>query len=1204
MSKFMPKSVPGNFDPTGCVGNTHLFNSAFSLTRVGENISQLDPNLLSSYTAINESTAYLKFLTKQINSINVANFTINPNSSNHEYIIRYLMVTTFILISGFTNEIDCTVSYLRIGNDEHSPFRNTNTYKGEPFFNEILNSWAEYLDPDLIAFDSNVITPIRMLQVVKINGTPVAYYTSKMGRISFYPFNTIISNIGTVNGLTGVSVNQETNEWEFDYKVFKGGVLNKLTPNQKNILAATFQKYADIPNDGNGFKLLLRELDLRVPVGITPLDGATAIGSLLPLNINKYSDSSVNMVMQDFPHRDKFNDLLKVPYENVDAHGITDRIFYALGHTLPRCRVFTRNGTTWLMVAQVSENIKFIHEVNGNRTVINPDGIQWNMPLNSPVNLDIEYVDVFGNCIPLGKYTMMDSGNGQTDRLFTWDEANQQLICACIPPQTINPFLEKFWDSVPEVIPVTRECIDLLEANNCHIDGYTRTGDEVLFRIVHNDTDATIEIVKRRYSPDEYVPREIIDGLNTIYTIMPRLSVFPYCAFTYDGESVWNKYYFTAIGEEEESYLYFKRIKLQYKLPGNAEYIDMVFDKKSLLDENKNTFVAYRAYMKSIPNRIFLKDENNDELGVINVTLPKTIALDRNRRAIMGVDMGSRNSIVAYYRENSGEQPMYIYNRNNLVHNICNSYAPMSDDVWTELLNLHGLSAGKVENSFTSAVLDYMDEDAPFRTDPMVHGRIIADLSESSFKKIIKLAEQVETPTDSNNKLEEIGYHSNFKRLLWDSSDVEGIGAHVALFVKNICYRLLLNALLQRCGRIELRYTAPNDQVGGILRQHWIDALSLAKEEFEIPDTFFTNIAISNFRLESVALYHHVQNNPENLPYRYSIIIDGGDSTFDVSMIVKDSNDTPHLCQNFSIKYAGYNLLIKSIIDVAVSKNYSLADFVAMWVPRSGIRNTEEDNKKINDLMASIVKDGVINWDSSKSVEDVVYKLIEKTPHGLCKNSDKAKDVISLIKLKYLLLLNAIIETCVDSIPDDNSNQPVSVFLYGGANNMAKLLYDDKATIEKELGALMTTWLKRYENNSKTPSIDLRYKVNPNKTELVSGLVQTSTNTNKIEKGAIDSKPQKYTQDTYDKIINSVFTKAKDPEFWDGNNFILNIPDITRRAELIGSDPEEVMTQCKTMISGSFREKIDVPNRAVYPLATMLYAVRKFQSTIKPSEDN
>lgn len=1202
----MPRSVPGNFDPTGTIGNTHLFNSSFSLTQVGNNVGQLDPNLLSSYTAINESTAYFKFLTKQINSINVSTFTINPNSPNHEYIIKYLMVTTFILISGLTDEINCDVSYLRIDNDEHSPFRPTKTYKGEPFFNEILNSWAEYLDPELIAFDSNTITPTRMIRVVKINGIPVAYYTSKTGRIAFYPFNTIISDTGAVAGLPGISVNPDTDEWEFDYNKFKGEVLATLTANQKNILAATFQKYADIPNDGNGFKLLLRELNLKVPVGVTPLDGTTAIGVLLPLRVNKYSDPSINMVKQDFPHEDKLNDLLRVPYEKNHAHGMSDHIFYALGYTLPRCKVFTRNGTTWLMVAQVAESIKFIHHVGGNRIVIEPEGIQWNLPLTDPVNLDIEYVDSLGNIIPLGTYTMMESGDGPTDKLFTWDEANLQLICACIPPKTINPFLDKYWASVSEVIPVTRECIDLLEANNCHIAEYTPTANKVSFKIVHNVTDSTVEVVSRNYSSDELVADEITDGMDTIYTDMPRLSVFPYCAFTYNGESVWNKYYFTAIGENAESYLYFKRIKLQYKMPGQVGYTDMVFEKKSLLDENKNTFIAYRAFMELIPNKIFLKDENGRELGVIKVSLPKSIALNPIKKAIMGVDMGSRNSIVAYYEENSGNNPMYIYNYKNLVYDICNSYSPMSEDEWAELLNLHGLSGGLVEKSFTSAVLDYMDEDAPLRKDPMIHGRIIADLSESSFKKIIKLAEQFETPTDNNNnnKLEEIGYHSNFKRLLWDSDDVAGVGAHVALFVKNLCYRLLLNALMQRAGKIELRYTAPNDQVGKILKQHWTDALELAKEEFGIPDTFFTNIVVSNFKLESVALYHHVQNNPANLPYRYSIIIDGGDSTFDVSMIVKDSAGMPHLCQNFSIKYAGYNLLVKSIIDVAMKKNYSLADFVAMWVPKSGIRNRDEDNKKINDLMAPVLKGGVINWDSSKSVEDVVYKLIEKTPHGLCKNSDKAKDVVSLIKLKYLLLLNAIIETCVDSIPDDNSDQPVSVFLYGGANNMAKLLYDDETTIEYELGALMSEWLKRYENTSKTPSIDLRYKVNPDKTELVSGLVQTNTITSKRDAAAVDSKPGKYTQDTYDGIINGMFTKEKDPEFWDGSKCILDIPDITRRAELIGSTPEDVMTQCKGMISGSFREKINVPNRAVYPLATMLYAVREFESTIKPFEDN
>lgn len=1203
MSKFMPKSVPGDFNPSDTTGYTHLFNSASSLTQISKKVGELDPNMLSSYTAINETTAYLKFMTKLINELNPSTFIVNPNSPQHEYIIKYLMISTFILISGMTEGISCEVSYLRVDEDEYSPFRNLGKYKGEPFFKEILSSWAEYLDPTLISFDSNAITPTRMLCVVKINSVPVAYYTSHQNRIAFYPFNTIVSSPNAASSLVGVSVNSETNEWEFNYNEFKGNILTKLSQNQRTILAAVFQNYANIPKDGNGFRLLMKELELKVPVGIDPLNGDDSLGVLLPLRISSYTKPKVNMFLQDFPHEDKLTDLLKTPRERKGDSGISDSIFYALGYTLPRCRVFSRNATTWLMVAQVADNINFVYCNGDNKTLVGPEGIRWEQAPNLPVILDIEYTDANGKIIPLGSYTMItETGDRRNDKLFTWDEANLQLICACIPPKTINPFLNKYWN-IPEVMPITRECIELLEENHCHIADYTATQERVSFKIV-DDNNVTLERVARNYAEQDLIPSELKDDMNTIYTIMPRLSIFPYCQFTYNGSSVWNKYYFTAIAEDADSYLFFKTIKLQYKSSDDGNYKDMAFIKKSLLDSDKNTFIAYRCSMKFIPRQIFIIDENAQELGVISIGLPRSIALDPNKKAIMGVDMGSRNSIVAYYQDNSRNEPLYIYNYADLIYDVCSSYAPMAAEEWDELLNLHGLSGGLVQNTFTSAVLDYMDEDAPSRTDPMIHGRIIADLSESSFKKIIKRAEQITTPIDDNNKLGEIGYHSNFKRTLWDSNDIVGVAPHVALFVKNLCYRLLLNAFKQCCGKVELRFTAPNDQVGSILRQHWTDALDLAKDEFGIPDTLFTNLSVANYKLESVALYHHVKNNPRSLPYRYSVIIDGGDSTFDVSMIVKDPTGIPHLCQKFSIKYAGYNLLVRSIIDVAMKKRYTVSDFQSMWIPRSGIRNRNEEAAAIKDLMDPILTNGEINWDSTKSVEDVVYKLIEKTPLGLCTTSDKAKEVVAIIKLKYLLLLNAIIQTCIDSIPDDNSDQPVSVFLYGGANNIAKMLYGSPADVERELGRQMTGWLKRFENNSNTPSIDLNYKVNPDKTELVKGLVQSDYIANNDEVAAKDASPTAFTQEIYDGIISGVFGEKPSSEFMNGDKCILDIPGITRRAELIGSSPEVIITQCRAMISGAFEEQVDIPNRAVYPLATMLYAIWKFESTIHPDEDN
>ncbi|MDE6784880.1 MAG: hypothetical protein K2J26_05865, partial [Ruminococcus sp.] len=931
-----------------------------------------------------------------------------------------------------------------------------------------------------------------------------------------------------------------------------------------------------------------------------------AIGILLPLKINKFSNPYNNMVKQDFPCKDKFNDLLKVPHKKMATNSSSDSIFHALGYTLPKCQVITRDGNTHLRISQVAETIKFFHTDNGNRTDIGPDGIAWSPNENGPINLDIEYVDQNGNIISLGTYAITEVEGGASVKLFTWDKTNLQLICTSIPPKTIKPFLDKYWDKVPEVIPVTREFIDLLEANNCHIADYIPTPEEVSFKIV-DDNDTTIEFVSRSYSENERIAYAIEDGQDTIYTDMPQLSVFPNYTFTYSKNQVWNKYYFTAIGEGEDAYSYFKKIKLQYKRQGVEDYSNMEFVKKPLLNEDDKTFIAYRSFMTFIPDKIFLLDENGKQFGVILLPKPKKKTLDTDRTAIVGVDMGSRNSIVAYYRKGNDTRINFTYNRNDLIGNVCNDSRPQDQNEREQLLNLHGLSGEPVEKSFTSAVLDYMDCDAIDRTDPMVHGRVVADLSEGSFKKIMGLAKDVTEEPDDGDKLSLIGYHSNFKRNLWTPENEKIRKPCVKLFVRNICYRLLLNAFLNDCGKIELRFTAPNGTVGDRLKGYWIEALGLAKTEFGLPDNISNNISVDDYKLESVALYHHIQNDPDDLPYPYSIIIDGGDSTFDVSMIYKGPDDTTRLCQNFSIKYAGYDLLVKSITKVALKKNYNLDDFISMWVSDDADKK-EELKEEIRKLAEVGVGNNNVDWENSKTVEDIVYKLVESSNYGLHKNSTAAKDAVSLVRLKYLLLLNAIIQTCIDSIPigeisDETTTKNVSVFLYGGANNIAKLLYGDRKSIEKKLGSIMTNWLDRYENPAKVKRIELRYNVNPDKTELVSGLVQTTIDPDDENIKTNPFVPKKYTQATYDDIIKGIFSSEKDSGYWNDDDFILDFPDIVEtKPELQGANEEEVMKSCKGAVLKKLGDE-DIPNRAVYPLATMFYAVYKFESTFKPEKN-
>ena len=1225
MSKFMPKSVSGHYSSAASSEKTQLYTQ---MEQLEEYIGSLDVHNHPSYTSINEATAYLQYMNETITALNVADFCVDYKKEYYSDIVRYVVISGLIMMSGIRKNIECKVSYLRLSNDEYSPYKIKNDgFPGETAFSAILNEWAEFIDEKLESQDSTDASKIRMLAVVSLNNTPVAYYSSDSTSIMIYPFKTIVSSQKATNNLPGVFVDEITGEWKCKLEHFISSVKadDYLTANQKNVIASYVNKLATKASGNKGFQALLSALDFACAPGVVPNY------SSVPVKFSIYKKSTEPpqhraVAYEELPninidnHAD-LNKFLRVPIESDTAErigyvcgSVSMDYYYAIGYPLPRCTIFADAGIQWLMVSAVSNTLIFKYAgepvgEQGTRIVAAGDG---------HISLDVEYITA-GNKLVLGNINFPCT---VLNKKIAFDAPNQKLSYFVNESAgMIEPFVKKYWKDVKEIVPLTSECINLLLLCNYEMKSPTFTtnsdGSVTVSIVVVDNNGTAIEKLEHTYLKDNIMDMncEMSDGVNNnIHPIMPQLSVYPYQNFvlTTDGSQVWNKYFYVALCDVKELYTYFKQLKFVYYVAGTEYELDFQHDKpKTLLNNDGNGFYGYRSTAELIPKHIFVIDKYlGIELGAIGTGTPPVIQVNPANKAVVGMDMGSRNSIVAM-NIGGGAKVDYHYARKTLKNTelnyaFCDSFTPMKKGGgWEEIRNLFGVQSNDSEYSFISSVLDYTDEPNPdLRRNPYEHGRIVADLKTEAYQKVLEKAKLVDGTV---SPMDDIGLHSDFKRKLWDLTDAHAtVCPEVELFVKNACYQMVLNALQQQCGDITIRFTAPNDTCGNTLQTLWISVIKATRNDLGIPTS--VHITPDNYMTEAVALFHNIsQVTGIEAAHNYTIVIDGGDSTFDVSLF--NSQGKYSLCSSFSIKYAGQNLMIDSIKEVGSRLEMNAQTFKSLWGQQQMLAGNGNNNKTIEDLVGSI-KDAndMIVWDND-STKDVLYKLIED--YGFNPTAQAAKKIVALIKLKYCLLLNAVLETCINILPDNVYDPTITISLYGGANNVARLLFPDT---KSELKAMIKEWLKTYKNPAKIEDVVINYKVNKNKEELVKGLVLSTatapTNPLKDQFSDMDI----YSNDTYESVVSRVFKQSEvNSPYWDSNTCLLYIPGFSSTAHLAPGrtdekDTEDIKKQKAKIVFEKIKQSVcaelgddllGVPNDLYYSLYTLLCATEQYKKTIQ-----
>lgn len=478
MSKFMPKSVSGHYSNATGGEKTQLYTQ---MDQLEEYIGSLDVHNHPSYTSINEATAYLQYMDESINALDVSTFISDYKKEYYSDIVRYVVISGLIILSGIRKDINCTISYVRLSSDSSSPYRITNDgFPGETAFNAILNEWAEYIDPKLEAQDSTDASKIRMLAVISLNNIPVAYFSSDSTRIMIYPFKTIVSNQKAIDNLPGIFVDQ-TGEWECKLDHFIAGVKadDYLTENQKNVIASYLNKLATKASGNKGFLALLKAIGFSCAPGIVPNY------SSIPVKFSVYRKSTEPLqrrpvAFEELPNisSNRGNDLskfLRVPIEADAANqigyvngSVSMDFYYAIGYPLPRCTIFADDGTQWLMASTVSSTLSFKY----NGTSVDENGIELDAAVDGYIPLSVEYVTL-GKKLSLGNISFPCT---ILNKKIAFDAPNQKLSYFVNGKAgMIEPFAQKYWSDVKEIIPLTSECINLLARCNYEMKSPTFT---------------------------------------------------------------------------------------------------------------------------------------------------------------------------------------------------------------------------------------------------------------------------------------------------------------------------------------------------------------------------------------------------------------------------------------------------------------------------------------------------------------------------------------------------------------------------------------------------------------------------------------------------------------------------------------------------------------------------------------------------------
>jgi len=1136
MSLHEPNKIPdiGNIPDADCIDDRGTENiSKADIPNISSAVGAMDTGNPSTFKSKNTVTAHFDQLIEEAKALDP-----KLDDVKSEDMQRFIVLICNVALAGLIDGINCTVSYIRVGDDKHSPFyleEKNDLIPGKHYLNDIFKVWAEKLDDDLYGTAEAGVNPPRMLCVLMLNNIKVAYYSSKTKGIKFYPFKTVeVAHGLDTNGLIGMSVDANglltyNINTLIDNLNPHGGVAGldiRITDQVRKDLRNVLQNWSNSisPTLNNPFLWVINHIavDPAVPESVLFEEDDVVVDETLVETADPFKNPGTGYKTKSLKLYKSLGAKFKAIYfEN-------SNILFAA--TKPDGTDVTYGGKVIPATG--------LHLVNPITDDPNPFilGLQDNKNPGVAKKVYAKFIRVTDDyyCEP-------------SENLFYYINEDNDVV-------RIRVMLENACFSangVNDLLPVTKEFSQVASKKN-----YTITQSITW----NNDNDnanvdlnliigGAVQTYTKVYTPDHiYGCKGNRKATNQDYEFIPQISIYPYIKVNNPvGDPVINRYFWTAYYDTtyndavtQDKYAFFRSCTLTDE---NNNVIDFSMGGRACADSYikdwKNANI--KAQTASLPDSIYF-EYGGIELGRLNMPTATHITVNPKKHATVAVDMGSRNSILSMKVD--GENPGYMFDTSLMrVVIFDGTFSNTIDDQRLELLGLnniktvdeHGdeIGANPIEDSFVSYLM--MAGDINYKYDhkametkampsdktfdgnicPFVAGRICGNISESLYhsimlsaveeaKKIAKKGGAAGGVVDS--AFGAIDMFGNFKKELLKCGNGD-IRSEVLLFVRECLTRMILNAVYLGCGEVEIRFSAPDIQSGEYMKEEvWKPSLVFLMGSIFNPNGITVNIA--NPVTEAEALFTDVKSNVP-VTQEYTFIVDGGDSTFDASLMVLDLNTNQKSCEKTaSIAYGGYSIIIKSISSICnipeirekINANPKL--FAEMWGGNTARGENPDDvafkNKIISTVFPQIDpnnkdkgKGTVDNWTLDAN-EQLIYKLVEKMPLWRAKN-DISNYIGDLIELKYIFTLYLSVFECLrdkDFVSDGAPSQ-ADIFLYGGTNNVGGNILWNPADADKYVSAVVRLMQRNEKANIRIleTSTHIMTVDTTKKRELVTGIV-------------------------------------------------------------------------------------------------------------------
>ena len=634
-------------------------------------------------------------------------------------------------------------------------------------------------------------------------------------------------------------------------------------------------------------------------------------------------------------------------------------------------------------------------------------------------------------------------------------------------------------------VPVTIAFTKLLEERQAEIKDYGR----VSFYTDKNNPNAGIQddtadlYVKIRLDnlkssgPSEFVKKYSADKIQKFdFFILPALTVFPYVDFVADqdygsvkkGDSLWKNYFyakFTGFENTQEKAQQRRSEGLGDPNSPLGSRVDFYIKGKKLDFQPRSTKpMDHQAEMNRYEIMLATSDVwgryihmvyngkngtgpdislDGKEFGCIIMKNPTRCAVNYATDAKVGVDFGTRNSIIALKPAVGGIS--YPYHGDEELQSTIIPGIPKKDFMMTSNLcyipEFYNTKYGKGCGKFSSMVMTYTHVISVHQEVNPYEDGFVPNVEGAVLDKIMGLMD-----ADGGNMGDIIGLYSDLK-ITNNPANKAIMERNVKTFMKSVILHTVLNCYRKHCGDIHIRFSVPAPSYAKDLGNVWEDAKQYILRF--LPEGMESTITIDGYETEANALFTYEKNQPGAKP-RFSVITDGGDGTYDFTINDEEEFKVKHQpADSFSLRYAGQQIMTSSILAffrhlLVLSNGVFDANakntFIRMW----NQSNKNANSKTLEGLVESLSYYHNHNFETAKTLiltmieqYGLNYEEIFNMPvvhSGDAENAVKPEYInfVRMIQYKLLFLFNVLGEKIRNTLTFSSLNKSLTVYLYGG----------------------------------------------------------------------------------------------------------------------------------------------------------------------------